>query len=287
MLPISEFLVTPQPSLIGLCKVHLDSQRNRVGLHRKDLCCKTIIYIEGALSSPPPPYNRICYSTHMEDIAVDEYLDLSVPVAGSGVFIQLHQSGALEKALPVWGKYSRVRQQLDDVKAKLFSCNQFIWNFKFAEDCRRRRKNFEHELTSRISTLENSRAELEKQCEALRSELQTIDPYLVTVTHSLVGVQTWPSHRRPNLTLSNAKAAIHQRLSVIEQHLHLSSRQLCKVLQMEDVPLPEAWQDSFSATGWSSAYKDRAKRKLIQKMISADKRRVRLTLATSGFLPRH
>src|ERR1700732_5377334 len=92
-----------------------------------------------------------------------EFLDLSVPVAGSGKFIEMHQNGALQKAQPFWAKCHRLQRHLDGINANLCLRNDHGWLFHFAEACGRQGKDFEKQLRLEIDALEKKKDVLERK----------------------------------------------------------------------------------------------------------------------------
>jgi hypothetical protein len=206
-----------------------------------------------------------------------ESLDLSVPVGGSGMFIQLHLNGALQKVQPLWTKYCRLQKRLDGVHASLGLCNDAAWLFEFAKKCQRQEKEFERELRRVVDGLEKSKALLEKQCEKLHSHLQAIDPSLVHTAHSLSGARVPYGHKESSFAKGKSGIDVLKRNWVIENNPGLSSRELCKRFDVENIPIPLKWSEEFPGVdSWSSAYGNDVCKKRIHKMISEARRELRL-----------
>jgi phage gpG-like protein len=68
---------------------------------------------------------------------------------------------------------------------------------------------------------------------------------------------------------------IVKRRAIVHQHLKLSSKDLCKKLDSESVPVPDGWMDRFKVQDWRGAYLDKQCRRLIHKLISSEKPKVR------------
>jgi len=68
-------------------------------------------------------------------------LDFSVPVTGSGKFIELNAAGSLPKLQPLWSKYCGLRKHLENVEEKLCLCNEPSWLLGFAKKCQRQKKD--------------------------------------------------------------------------------------------------------------------------------------------------
>jgi hypothetical protein len=206
-----------------------------------------------------------------------ESLDLSVPVGGSGMFIQLHQNGALRKVQPLWSKYCRVQKHLDGERTKLRLCNDAAWLFEFAKRCQRQEKEFGRELRRLVDGLEKSKALLEKQSEKLHSHLQAIDPSLVHTAHSLSGARVPYGYKESSVAKGKSGIDVLKRNWVIENNPGLPSRELCKRLDVENIPIPQKWSEvPISVDSWSSAYENDVCKKRLHKMISEARRELRL-----------
>ncbi len=118
-----------------------------------------------------------------------EYLELSVPIVGSGKFIELHHSGALQKAQPLWAQYFRLRRSLEGVNEELRKCNDATWLYQFLGTCQRQKRDFEKQLRRRVENLEKNRKILEEQETSLCAKLQAVDPSLLEAAHTLVGAR--------------------------------------------------------------------------------------------------
>jgi hypothetical protein len=205
-----------------------------------------------------------------------EFLDLSVPVGGSGTFIQLHQNGALQKVQPLWRKCFLLQKHLGDVNAKLRLCNELGWLFEFAKKCQQQEKDCEKEIRLLVDGLEKSKAWLEDQFEKLYSQLGAIDPSLVQPAHTLAGAQLPYGYQESSSAAGKSSIAVLKRNWVIETKSSLGSHELCKRFDAEEIPIPEPWRVRFSVDSWSSAYENEVCKKLIHKMISEARRNLRL-----------
>ena len=205
-----------------------------------------------------------------------EFLDLAVPVGGSGMFIQLHRNGALQKVQQLWRKCVLVQKRLGDVKTKLRLCNEAGWLFEFTKKCQQQEKQFETEIRLFVDGLEKSKAWLEGQFEKLYSQLEAIDPSLVQLTHTLAGAQLPYGYREVSFAVGKSSIEVLKRNWVIEGNPSLRSCELCKRFDVEEIPIPEHWRQRFLVDSWSSAYENEVCKKLIHKMISEARRSLRL-----------
>jgi hypothetical protein len=206
-----------------------------------------------------------------------EFLDLSVPVAGSGKFIQLYQTGALQIAQPIWAKYCRLQEKLEAVQAKRSSCNEAGWLFRFENKCRQQGKNFGNELRLLVDGLEKSQALLEMQCEKLYSQLGAIDLSLAHAARRLVGVQLPYERRESSFAAGKSRIDVLKRNWVIETNPSLGPGELCKRFDFENIPMPEKWIETFpEIASWEVAYTNDILRNRIDKMISETRRKLRL-----------
>jgi hypothetical protein len=206
-----------------------------------------------------------------------ESLDLSVPAGGSGMFIQLHQDGALQKVQPIWTKYCRLQKHLDIVHTSLGLCNDHAWLFKFAEECKRQNKDFEKELRLLANSLEESKAILERQIGEICSKMDDVDPALLRVSNTLVNPRMLYAYEAACFSSKKSEIAVLKRSALIAKYPHLRSRELCVRFDAENVPVPEKWTERFSEIdSWKMAYKNRICRKRIHKMICVAKRKLLL-----------
>jgi hypothetical protein len=206
-----------------------------------------------------------------------ESLDLSVPVGGSGMFIQLHQNGAFQNVQPLWTKYCRLQKRLDGVHTCLGLCNDHSWLFKFAEECRRQNKDFEKELRLLANSLEESKAILETQIGEICSKMAEVDPALLRVSHTLVNPRMPYAYEASCFSSKKSDIAVLKRNAVVAKYSHLRSRELCVSFDAEDVPVPDEWTQQFPEIDfWKTAYKNRICRNRIQKMICVAKRNLLL-----------
>jgi hypothetical protein len=206
-----------------------------------------------------------------------ESLDLSFPFSGSGQFIELERTGALQKVQPLWTRYSHLRKRLEEVKARLSSCNEPAWLLRFAKKCQQQNKNFEKELRLLLDGLEGARGSLENQCEGIYSELGKIDPSLVLAAQTLVGARLPYSFKGSSLSGGKSGFDVLKRNLVVETNPSLQSSELCMRFDFEQIPLPEPWKDVVPGLeSWAAAYKNLILRKRIYKMISGTRRKLRL-----------
>jgi len=202
-----------------------------------------------------------------------DFLDFSSPAA-SGDFIELARTGVLQNVQTTWDKYRRMRMKLDVIKSRLRLCNDAEWLFKFAKQCRQQKNDFEQELRQLVGELEESRRWLEDECETITSELARIRPSLAASGHAWMPASSLD--RRFDFGDKKLPAEVVKRNYVIRSHPDLSSRELCKRLEAEEVRLPEHWQKKLSKwSSWTEAYRHPALRKLIHKMFSHAKRQLR------------
>lgn len=205
-----------------------------------------------------------------------EYLDLSVPIVGSGKFIELHRTGALQKAQPLWVQYVRLRESLEGVNEELRMCNDATWLYRFLGTCRRKNQDFEKRLRRKVKNLEKNRRILEEREASLRTRLQGVDPSLSKAAHSLVGARLLHDYMNSALALRKSGDEVLRRNAIIAKHLEFGSRELCRRFEYECIPLRESWKHNFhGVNSWFSAYENKRCRKLIHKMISKAKREIR------------
>jgi hypothetical protein len=206
-----------------------------------------------------------------------ESLDLSVPVGGSGMFIQLHQNGALQNVQPLWSRYRRLQKRLDGVHASIGLCNDHASLFKFAEECRRQNKDFEKKLRMLANGLNNSKATLERQIGEICSKMAEVDPALLGVSHTLANPRPVYAYEASRLSFKKSGHTILTRNMIIAKYPHLGSFELCIRFDAEEVPVSEEWRNvSPEIHSWTTAYKNRICRKRIQKMICVAKRNLLL-----------
>ena len=206
---------------------------------------------------------------------MDEYFDLSVPTGGSGLFIALHQKGVLKKVVPLWAKFARLQGELGQTRAQLSACNDSTWLLSLAKICQRKGRNFEQELRGKVAEFECSRACFEQELADVRLQLASIHPSLVLEASKILNNGR---SVKPEEILRRKKYSNHvlQRQNIIGRYPDLSAFELCKKLEIEDVPLPEQWQDEFGPCAWIAAYKNPKYRKRIDTMFSRDKTDLRL-----------
>jgi hypothetical protein len=73
----------------------------------------------------------------------------------------------------------------------------------------------------------------------------------------------------------NSKPDIAKRRAIVHQKSKLSSEDLCKRFDLDDVRLPVGWIERFNVSDWRRAYQNKKCRRLIHKLISVDKRKAR------------
>jgi hypothetical protein len=205
-----------------------------------------------------------------------EFIDLSVPFTPSGKFIELHQIGALQNVEPVWVKYCRCRKQLAGVEEKLSSCNDLGSMLQFRKKCRQQSKDFEKEIQLLVNYLERLKVSLKEQLETICSQLGAVDPSLVHF--ALAFAETRSSDGCQISTYSERKSGFEvlKRDWVIKTNPDLTSDQLCKRFDVEEIPVSLHWTEQFHEVDcWRVAYKNVILRKRIHKMISDSKRRLR------------
>jgi hypothetical protein len=205
-----------------------------------------------------------------------EYIDLSVPVAPSGKFIELHQSGVFLDVVGLWGKCGRLKRQLEEVESKLASCNDLDAMAQFAKSCQRNNKDFERELRLLEADLVKWKASLLEQIGRSYSELRDVDSYLLPL--AIESTATQVSHRRNALSFAAARSSIDilKRNSIIQGNPNCTSRELCERFDSQQIELPEKWAQYLEEVSWRSAYRNPFLRRRIHKMISNTRRQLRL-----------
>lgn len=202
-------------------------------------------------------------------------LELSVPVGASGRFIELHHSGALQKAQSLWSQYCRVRTNLEAVQKKLCMCNEPAWLFHFAKRCHREHSDFEEALCREVERLETARTVLDDQVAALYAKLQEIEPSIFESAHTLSGAPLLRDCDTFVLPGRRSRDDVLMRDGVIAKNLGLGSCELCKRFDLDGIPIPERWERDLRELLWVAAYEDKRLRRLIHKMISDSKHRLR------------
>lgn len=206
-----------------------------------------------------------------------DYLQLSVSLGTSGKFIELNRSGALEKARALWSKYYRLRRRLERVRAELCNCNDAAWLFRFADKCRRQHIDFEEQLRSLAQALEGEREMLEKEVEETAKKLEEVDPSLLEACHTLAGARLLHNYEASFIAAQTLNDDVLKRRGIIAKHPQLNSLDLCRKFDVENLGVPERWKEEFrDVPSWATAYKNAVCRNRINKMISQNKRRLRL-----------
>jgi len=204
-------------------------------------------------------------------------LELSVPIGGSGKFIELYHTGALEKAQALWNKCYRLRMRLEDVRANLCNCNDPAWLFRFADRCRRQGKDFEKRLRLEVERLESDKEMLEKEDAEICSKLREVDPSLLEASHTLAGARLLHNYEASSIGAQTLCDDVLKRRRIIARHPRLKSSGLCGRFDLENLPVPEGWGKEFpDVDSWVTAYRNKVCRNRIHKMVSQDKRRLRL-----------
>jgi hypothetical protein len=205
-----------------------------------------------------------------------EYLELSVPIVGSGKFIELHHTGALQRAQSLWSRYLRLRKSLEGVNEELRKCNDANWLYQFLGTCQRQKRDFEKQLRRLVKSLENNRRALEEQEVSLCTKLRGVDPSLSEAAHTLVGARLLHDYENSALALRRSGDDVLRRGGIIAKNLGLSSLELCRRFDLACISVRDEWTGQFPGVhSWVSAYENKHCRKLIQKMISKAKRKLR------------
>jgi hypothetical protein len=111
--------------------------------------------------------------------------------------------------------------------------------FEFIKKCQQQEKEFGKEIRLFVDGLEKSKAWLEGQFEKLYSQLETIDPSLVQLAHTLAGAQLPYGYRESSFAGGKSSIEVLKRNWVIEAKPSLRSREPCKQFDAEDIPIPE------------------------------------------------
>jgi hypothetical protein len=206
-----------------------------------------------------------------------DFVDFSVPSTVSGKFIELYQAGALQKTMPLWDKFSRLRKRLAVVEENRSKCNAPGWLLQFAKKCQQQDKDFEKELRLLVDGLEILKASIEQHCEKLYFQLEAIDRYLVHTAHTLVEARFSFGYTESRFARGKAGLEILKRDWVIETNPNLPSDKLCRRFDVENIPLPERWTKAFpELNSWSAAYRNPGCSNRIHKMFSEIIRQLRL-----------
>jgi hypothetical protein len=202
-------------------------------------------------------------------------LDLSVPFTASGKFIELHQTGGVQQVAPIWNKFSSLQKCLAALEDRRSRCNEPGWLLQFAKNCGQQSKDFEKELQALVSDLENSKASLEEQCEKLYSRLAAIDPSLAHFARTFGWTRSSYGHLRSHFDRGSAQLNVLKRNWIIETNPRLTSSELCKRFDAEEISVPLQWTEQFHEVDcWTAAYRNPKLRKRIHKMISETKRQL-------------
>lgn len=155
---------------------------------------------------------------------------LAVPIGVSGAF--LHDTGRFIEIRRLSAELFKVRAQLQEVEARLLSCNDPEWLFRFGNTCQRNKRDPKEELPALTEKLEADRARLKARMEELRLKLLELEPTLHPTMHSLVEppslVQLAPraTHRRQD-------PAMAARNAVIDSYLDHPDLAICEILDLE------------------------------------------------------
>src|SRR5882724_3050846 len=200
-------------------------------------------------------------------------LDFSVPVTGSGKFIELNAAGSLPKLQPLWSKYCGLRKHLENVEEKLCLCNEPSWLLGFAKKCQRQKKDFEKELRVLADNLEKLKASLKEQCESLDSRLEAIDPSLAHFARTLEGARLAHGRLESIFDRGKSRPDVLKRNWIIQQNPNLRSHELCRLFDSEQLPIQLTRTEKFHEVDcWRAAYRNDFLRKRIHKMISEIRR---------------
>jgi len=127
------------------------------------------------------------------------------------------------------------------------------------------------------SGLEISKRFLEDQCKRNCTELGQVDLFLAERAQTAVWHSSFQYDQSSCFTGAKFQNNISGRKAVIDANAHLNSFDLCKRLDVQDIPVLEHWKDEFpKIDSWVSAYSEPVCRKRIHKMFSQIKRELRL-----------
>jgi hypothetical protein len=73
----------------------------------------------------------------------------------------------------------------------------------------------------------------------------------------------------------DSKPDVVKRRAIVRQHMGLSTADLCKIFDFEEVPLPNGWNEKYNVRTWKLAYQEGECRRLIFKLVSVDKQKAR------------
>jgi hypothetical protein len=194
----------------------------------------------------------------------------------SGRFIELARTGRLAPvSKAIWDR-SHVARELAEIEAKLRACNDPATLAEFAIRCSTRTGDF-------ISRLRQVVAKLEAQKSQVLAKLRKIDEQANKLD---LGVE-WAVTAAPMISLvprhlKKADRHVVERNEVIDEHLGLAGREVCKVLDQHFVRdgqcydhLPKTWALRHDVHTFTEAYRHPRCKNLVEKMISVRRARSR------------
>lgn len=203
---------------------------------------------------------------------------LAAPIGVSGAF--LHDTGRFIEIRRLSAEFRKVKSQLYEVEARLLSCNDPEWLFRFGKTCQRKKSDPKEGLPALAEKLEADRARLRAQMEELQLKLRELEPTLNLTTHGLVepasALQLAP---RPTQRMQQPEVAA--RNAVIDARLDHPDLAICEILDLEfcyadrrPSELPDRWVRDFGVKTFTEAYEKCPNR--VHKMISVRRRKRRL-----------
>jgi hypothetical protein len=213
----------------------------------------------------------------MEATHMSETLDFFVP-AGTGLIIELDEAGVLPRVEADWNKYWRLRSKLSNIdQRRMRLCNDFAKLSRLRSECQRRGKPFSARLRRLVNSIDSHREKILQSCTKLQERMALAAPCFERIFKSLAKIPI--SNVLPDKQFtSTSNDTIFKRRSIIQRNLNKSSLLICKMLDSENISIPEPWEKSAQLKEWVSAYKIPRYRNRIQKLICLEKRNSRLPL---------
>lgn len=121
-------------------------------------------------------------------------------------------------------------------------------------------------------------AEPEKKVFCMSDPHQIRLRYWYQIDERLEAEINWRSGKSAQAAKVSVKSArggdpeVAKRRSIVKGNRTKSAEDLCKVFDLEGVPLPRNWEDDFSVKSWTDARRDPKLRHMIQSLICRDKK---------------
>jgi hypothetical protein len=200
----------------------------------------------------------------------DDLLDVTNEIGLSGKFLKLARNGQLAAVSSLIQNRVTIAKDLAAVEEKLKACNDPAMLAEFEKWCRKGKRDFEATLCKLAGGLEH------RKCRLL-GELRQIDQRL---DQEEVDVE-WAVNPAPMTSLvprleRKGDTFVAERNEIIDENLRLSSKEICKLLDLEfgwegrecGEHLPKTWVRSYRVDSFIAAYQHPKCRNLVHRLIS-------------------